>query len=489
MKPHLARDYRTSDFGLRTLRRQHWVKWIQILTVALWCLFPSFYSPMPAAWEPDPTAAPPWTGTPNWAGVAPQPPDGPDGGDSDDDGLPNWFEVWLGTSPGNPDSDYDGISDRDELFHTGTNPKHWDSDGDGFSDHDASNDCWAVNHNDVGFGTAVFDWDGDGLYNHEDSFPFDPFNGNGSGVIDSDGDGVDDNSDSHPWDFTLWSDWNFNLINDHDEDPSSSPGDGEGGGNGDGNGNGDGSTPIDSDGDGVPDDSDSHPWNASLWCDHNQNGFNDHQEPPDPYSTDSDNDATVDAYDSHPWDSFLWNDHNHNGVNDHEETIEVPDPATLDSDSDRLPDYQEILLGTDPYMADTDGDGLSDFEEIDLETGYGTNPLNPDTDGDGLTDAEELMVQPTSSPLDAHSLSRAAGYGTLYIDWQMTDTTDSDGDGIPDRIEEFYSLWLDPNNPQDAGWDADGDQVTNLQAYLNGWIICATVKPLDRDGDGITDVQ
>ncbi len=443
---------------------------------------------MPAAWQPDVGAEPPWAGTPSWTGEAPQPPDGPDWEDSDGDGIPNWFEELLETSPGNPDSDYDGISDGDEITLTGTDPLNWDSDGDGFSDHDAWYGCWAVNHNVVGFGTALYDWDGDGLYNHEDAFPFDPFNGTGSGVIDSDGDGVEDGSDSHPWDFSLWNDWNQNWINDHEEG-SSGPS-------------------SDSDGDGVADDADSHPWDVSLWNDHNQNGINDHEESSSPTTTDSDGDGYFDADDTHPWDVNLWNDENQNGINDEDETDSGDDPTLEDSDGDGYSDAddshamdpalwsdydddglnaeEETQLGTNPYMADTDGDGLTDGEEVNT---YLTHPLNPDTDGDGLTDYEELRLQPSSDPLNEHSLSQSAGHGDLYTDWQMRDTTDTDGDGIPDRIEELYGRWLSPTHAQDAGWDADGDGVSNLQAYLNGWVIRAAINPLDRDGDSITDVQ
>jgi len=439
---------------------------------------------MPAGWEPDAS------GDPVWNSTEPEPSVGPDWGDSDGDGLPNWFEEWLGTSPGNPDSDYDGISDYDEIYLTYTNPLNWDSDGDGFSDHDAWYGCWAVNHNEVGFGVTVYDWDGDGLYNHEDQFPFDPNNDSGSGWMDSDGDGVDDGSDSHPWDSSLWNDWNYNGINDHEEDPSTGP--------------------TDSDGDGVEDDYDSHPWDSSLWNDWDLNGINDHEEvadPPDPYTTDSDGDGHLDAYDSHPWDSSLWNDYDYNAINDDEENEGEYDPTTEDSDGDGVfdaydthpldPDLwsdhdddglnteEELLLGTDPYDADTDDDGLTDSEEVERNT----DPLNPDTDGDGLTDYEELRLQPSSHPRNAHSLSQEAGFGDLYTDWQMNDTTDTDGDGIPDRIEELYGRWLDPNNPHDAGWDADGDGVTNLAAYQSGWMIRADLNPLDRDGDGITDIQ
>jgi hypothetical protein len=54
--------------------------------------------------------------------------------DSDGDGLPDWFEMLIGTDPQNPDTDGDGLNDFEELFVHRTNPLNADSDGDGFSD-------------------------------------------------------------------------------------------------------------------------------------------------------------------------------------------------------------------------------------------------------------------------------------------------------------------------------------------------------------------
>ena len=54
--------------------------------------------------------------------------------DSDGDGLPDWFEMLLGTDPHNADTDGDGLNDFEELFVYGTNPLNADTDGDGFSD-------------------------------------------------------------------------------------------------------------------------------------------------------------------------------------------------------------------------------------------------------------------------------------------------------------------------------------------------------------------
>jgi hypothetical protein len=44
---------------------------------------------------------------------------------------------------------------------------------------------------------------------------------------------------------------------------------------------------------------------------------------------------------------------------------------------------------------------------------------------------------------------------------------DADGDGMPDGYEKQYSF-LDPNNPNDASLDYDGDGMSNLAEYLAG---------------------
>ena len=44
------------------------------------------------------------------------------------------------------------------------------------------------------------------------------------------------------------------------------------------------------------------------------------------------------------------------------------------------------------------------------------------------------------------------------------DTLDTDGDGIPDKIEQEWGL--DPRNPMDARGDLDGDGFSNIEEYL-----------------------
>ena len=65
------------------------------------------------------------------------------------------------------------------------------------------------------------------------------------------------------------------------------------------------------------------------------------------------------------------------------------------------------------------------------------DPLQKDTDNDGIPDVEEEA--------------------------QGTDpkSSDSDGDGIPDSYE-LAKTYLDPNNPNDAALDQDGDGFSNV---------------------------
>lgn len=131
------------------------------------------------------------------------------------------------------------------------------------------------------------------------------------------------------------------------------------------------------------------------------------------------------------------------GLDDKAETVTYVhlgvDPLKADTDGDGLDDFEEVVLyGTDPAHPDPDLDGLTDFEEVTLFAGWdcaesgdpprctkqwGLNPSNPDTDQDRWPDAQEVPYWMARHGDDQERAGRNA------------DTTDVDGDGVPDGID------------------------------------------------------
>ena len=111
--------------------------------------------------------------------------------DADNDGLPDYMEMVLGTNLNNKDTDSDGLPDGYEVLTLGTDPLKADTDGNGVkdSDEDADGDK-LTNLEEYKLDTSPInpDTDGDGLNDYEEVYTYhtDPLN------ADTDGDGLSD---------------------------------------------------------------------------------------------------------------------------------------------------------------------------------------------------------------------------------------------------------------------------------------------------------
>ena len=97
-------------------------------------------------------------------------------------------------------------------------------------------------------------------------------------------------------------------------------------------------------------------------------------------------------------------------------------------------------INTNPYLKDTDGDGIPDNEEIQFSLKNLTYNFQKDEyDGDWLDDNVELnYLGNLVYPLTQEQLY------VMSIPKSDPTKKDSDGDGIPDNIDE-YPMWNDPD--------------------------------------------
>jgi hypothetical protein len=180
--------------------------------------------------------------------------------------------------------------------------------------------------------------------------------------------------------------------------------------------------------------------------------------------------------------------------------------ATGDLDGDGLTNEREEELGTDPLNADTDSDGVNDGVEVD----DGTDPLDhssfADADGDLVPDTVELADG--SDPNDPAGFVDTDGGGTAdhietitYANFGIPatdiqdfsdDWRDSDGDGLPDRLE--IVIGSDPASSESPTADGAGDDTANgvsnaVEAWLSSLGIASVDTASDFDRDGYPDVR
>lgn len=159
----------------------------------------------------------------------------------------------------------------------------------------------------------------------------------------------------------------------------------------------------------------------------------------------------------------------------------LSDAIVIDADADGLSGPTEGRIGTDPDDADSDDDGLDDG----VEHAGPSDPLVCDTDGDGLSDGLEAGV--TAPLADTDVLAGcfvADADGATKTDPSASDT---DGGGLEDGIEDAdrdgqKDAWeSDPNDPTDDV-DSDGDGIPDVVDDLVG-----VGDDFDSDGDGLND--
>jgi hypothetical protein len=309
------------------------------------------------------------------------------------------------TAPGDEPKDYDGdgVPDSQDAFPF--DPNEWrDTDGDGIGDNSDS------------------DIDGDGYSNDiEDSAGSNPFNENsipgdidGDGILDVDdpdidGDNVNNTIDKFPYDRTETKDSDSDGIGDNADQ--------------------------DDDNDGTLDSQDQFPFDPTEDRDTDNDGIGDNSD------SDIDGDGVSNSNDLFPTEKGEWSDFDNDGIGDNRDT---------DDDNDAVPDFNDAFPTDNSQWKDTDGDGLGDNQQ-------GNNP-DPDIDGDGVNNENDL-------------------YPTDGSEWEDTDEDgignnkdpDDDGDGVSDLADAYP---LDPTK-----WEKeDTKEVTEGKedeepAYDYGMII------------------
>lgn len=265
---------------------------------------------------------------------------------------------------------------------------------------------------------------------------------------------------------------------------------------------------VDSDGDGIPDIDDPHPNDAR----NNTAWFGQAEYQIDgvaqwltgnlyyaPNGGDSDGDTIPDVIDPYPYDASnntsRWSSETAYLIDGAYRTLEDRYYATSngwnDADMDGIPDIADPYSGDssnnsfwwsggwylmegsvqflgDRYYAsngmlhDADSDGIPDFADV-----YVDDALNNTTFINGYTYAGhpfDTNYPDTTAAWLAHWFAQSEGRAGVPLYLSLTQLADTDGDRIPDVLEDFFGL--NKQDASDAAFYRDGSAYTNLERYL-----------------------
>jgi ABC-type branched-subunit amino acid transport system substrate-binding protein len=464
-----------------------------------------------------------------------------DGGweaDTDNDGMPDNWEVHYGLDPnsaadGGADNDGDGLDNLEE-YELGTNPNSADTDGDGISDandpspsdysdetvegEDGDEAMFTLNELDPWCGDEWIDFD-----YLENGSSESPIIINGLDLY-YDNVSADENGQltfGYPGEESVWernttlcgiayastgfevASWEYNGT------PREACVDVEEGekiesveivfeavdSDGDGYNDlidkfpGDSADWNDTDDDGVGDNSDAFPNDSSETADTDGDGVGDNADafPNDANEfLDSDGDGWGDNSDDFPNDANETSDADGDGVGDNADAFPWDPTETADSDGDGWGDNSDAFPTDSTEWVDTDGDNIGDNADTDAD-GDGTNDDQEDSDGDGVNDDQDAFPFDENETVDTDG--DGVGDNADAFPTNASETTDTDGDGIGDNSDDDADGDGTPNGFDDfplnpaVSTDTDGDGVGDAEdAFPND-----ANEYLDTDGDGIGD--
>lgn len=399
--------------------------------------------------------------------------------DDDGDGHANAFDTHPSDSSLWNDQNGNGINDESEVIIT-------DSDGDGYADerdtHDLNSALWN-DHDDNGINDEMElppDSDGDGVTDVEDEFPFDRDNdgltdteeiaaGTDPASHDTDGDGLRDGEEAYAGTNPLHVDTDGDGLTDYEElrayftDPlvptSVQAEGGEGGGDGeDEGGDGDGGGSATGSG---GDNGQSSPGTPEIAVE-----------------------QSVDGGTSSP--TFFIQDGAIASFASVSQQVNQSDKRKNfiihNQGAAPLTGLSLQITGTNKALFEISG---SSPPPSTLAPGASTS-ITVTFKGTAAAIAQ-LKISSNDADESAFEVQLRAVAG-LWIyksnaSHFFANLSDTDQDGIPDRVEDMYAPLV-----VTAGGDLDGDEISNLAEYLAGTDLRGDTLSTDTDGDGITDV-